>query len=630
MSTTAEKPAAPSLLHRLRNTPLKHLITGRVSASLDWRRTIANSELPTPIQSALLTLTRKTRLWRRERVDLATELTAHFADGLEAGSNADQLLQDFGPLKPAARLIRRACKRNRPLWWKAQRVCFWLILSLIAVYLAALLYLLQGEPNPTVDYIAKLNANARAVPEADRAWPIYRDAFIASNLVELDTLNSIFTEAPDRSLHLARPEDPAWPNAVAFLQKHQPLLDALRTAGNKPGFGLILGLDHHITGDDRLALYGPNHEPPTPNPDPATLNNTERLSQNYVVGVLLPHLSLMRLSARILVIDMRLAVIQDDPQRWMANLTAVLSLARHSREHQLLINDLLAHAILSIASREVANTLHQNPAFFRDRDLRQLAHQFAALIPDYRIPQLQGEVDFMLDTLQRIYDDNGQVTYDGLRFVQGLDGLISLNPNADANEKRAEEALLLVALPLAAALMADRDDMQQQHQRLMAMSVEYSHKALWEALHSPSRVDQELEAWSQSFLTRARYWPLGILMPAIDSATRRIKESVAHFDALTVALALEAYQRDHAQYPDTLEALVPRYYPTIPLDHSTGQPLRYQLINNKPLLYGLGLNQTDDHGTLTDQAQSRWPRIPEAGDWILYPPPDSKTPAPNP
>ncbi|MEM6553708.1 MAG: hypothetical protein AAF750_16440 [Planctomycetota bacterium] len=620
MTTTAEEPTTPSLLQRLRHTPLRHLILGRVSAALDWQRPITSSGLPDPVQSALLTLTRKTRLWRSERVAVATELTAHFTDGLDAGQSPDQLLEAFGPLQPAAKLIRRARKRNRPLWWKTQRVCFWLILSLIIFYLAALLYLLQGEPNPSVDYIAKLNAPAHAVPEADRAWPIYREAFIASNFHQLE-IDPLLHEHDNGRLELITMHDPGWPDAVAFLQQHQPLLDALRNAGTKPGLGLIVGLDHDITGPDRLALFGPDRDPPLPAADPATLDTAQRLQANYSIAVLLPHLGDLRKSARLLAVDMRRAVTQEDADRWLANHTALLGFARHAREHEILINDLVAHSILSIAVRETAQTLHHQPAFFRDADLPQLAHQYADLIPNYQNPRLRGESDFMLDTLQRIYDDHGRVTYHGLRFVQGLDGFTTLTPNATANERLVQEAFLVAGLPLASVLMANRDEMQREHQRLMAMMLNDSHEPLWEVLRKASGVDEQIETWQQNHLTRIRYWPLLILMPALDHAARRVKQTTALLDALTVALALEAYQRDHAQYPDTLALLVPRYYPNTPLDHSTGQPLRYQLINDKPLLYGLGLNQQDNQGTLTEQAHSRWPRLPDQGDWILYPPP---------
>ena len=69
------------------------------------------------------------------------------------------------------------------------------------------------------------------------------------------------------------------------------------------------------------------------------------------------------------------------------------------------------------------------------------------------------------------------------------------------------------------------------------------------------------------------------------------------------ALAVETYRERTGAYPDALAQLVPQYLPQIPLDYSTGQPLRYKVRDGLPLLYGLGKDGVDD-----------------SGDWILYPP----------
>lgn len=46
--------------------------------------------------------------------------------------------------------------------------------------------------------------------------------------------------------------------------------------------------------------------------------------------------------------------------------------------------------------------------------------------------------------------------------------------------------------------------------------------------------------------------------------------------ALVVMLALSAYKHDHAEYPDTLDALAPAYLADVPLDAFTQRPFRYQ------------------------------------------------------
>ena len=72
-------------------------------------------ELPENIVSVVLDVVRRTRLRPAEKSDTARELFTHFADGLEKGNTPEELIESFGSPATSARLIRRACLRNRPL-----------------------------------------------------------------------------------------------------------------------------------------------------------------------------------------------------------------------------------------------------------------------------------------------------------------------------------------------------------------------------------------------------------------------------------------------------------------------------------------------------------------------------------
>ena len=99
---------ASSWLSRAYYTPVSDALRGQLSARLDIRRDIAAANLPLPISRLIYTVSRRTRLWRGEKSDVARELIAHFSDGLAAGRAADELAKDFGPVEQSARLIRRA------------------------------------------------------------------------------------------------------------------------------------------------------------------------------------------------------------------------------------------------------------------------------------------------------------------------------------------------------------------------------------------------------------------------------------------------------------------------------------------------------------------------------------------
>ena len=70
-------------------TRLRDVLRGRFDASLDWRLVVAEADLPAEIKCVIEQVVRRTRLWRGEKVDVASELVAHFQDGLDAGALAD-------------------------------------------------------------------------------------------------------------------------------------------------------------------------------------------------------------------------------------------------------------------------------------------------------------------------------------------------------------------------------------------------------------------------------------------------------------------------------------------------------------------------------------------------------------
>ena len=146
-------------------------------------------------------------------------------------------------------------------------------------------------------------------------------------------------------------------------------------------------------------------------------------------------------------------------------------------------------------------------------------------------------------------------------------------------------------------------------------------RPLWVNLHSRASIDALRTEWSQSLPKQIRYALLTLLMPSLDRAGRTADQTYARHEAAMVALAMETYRDKVGEYPATLADLVPHYLPTMPLDYSTGGPLRYKLVAGKPLLYGLGKDGVDDGGVwLRKQPHNYWPDVPQTGDWVLYPP----------
>ena len=179
-----------------------------------------------------------------------------------------------------------------------------------------------------------------------------------------------------------------------------------------------------------------------------------------------------------------------------------------------------------------------------------------------------------------------------------------------------------MALPAAAAVMASRKELTQRVELFYAMAQEDAERPLWVKLYERSKSDAFLLE-SKVSLSGARYALLAMLGPSFERASLSFDLYGAVHEAAMVALTLEAWHAKTGAYPTDLSELVPHYLPAVPLDHSTGAPLRYKLVGGRPLLYGLGKDGVDDGGVWVEDKATPWAMLPAKGDWVLYPEPES-------
>jgi hypothetical protein len=107
---------------------------------------------------------------------------------------------------------------------------------------------------------------------------------------------------------------------------------------------------------------------------------------------------------------------------------------------------------------------------------------------------------------------------------------------------------------------------------------------------------------------------------------------IAQRNSIMVALALEAYRRGHGgTYPTSLDQLVPALLPAVPEDPCDGKPVRYRLIDGRPIVYSVGMDGDDDggkplvnkKGELENSRAAISPSHSDSpdADWILFPEP---------
>jgi hypothetical protein len=573
-------------------------------------RAVEASGLPDSAAQLILRVTRKTRLWRREQADVAVDLIAHFKDGLYAGRSVDDLVQSFGSPELAARLIRRGKRRNRPLWYRSMRQLVLGSTAIALAYAAAALLLATRQPRVSVDYVTELNGLLPAAAANERAWPVYRAALVPKGVRQLDDIFTPFGRdaagEPVGPMPLElRPQDADWPKAVALLRAHGPLLAAAREGGRKRVYGLPLLPADQYSEQDRQALGLSSPEASGVGPLQSALWNDLR---HDPLGPM----------AHLLLMDSRLAAADGDAARVAENYRATVGMAAQAAQRPTSFGLHNSAAIRNVADQAVAEIERSYPRLL-DGHRVGLLHDMASAT-DSPVADLGGGRAFALDVIQRIYSDGGSgdgtLTYAGINSL--LSGLVG-PPGAARTPPWDERAISLASLPLAAAAGASRKETTEKVTQFYNAAEREINQPMWRRLRVPSETAGLLDDWGGTRLRRHRHFPIQFLLGSADSTAMRRGESRALHEATIAAVALSLWRERHGEYPVSLAELVPQYLPQLPVDHSSGEPLRYKIKDGRPVLYGVGRDGTDDGGVWLGDRR-RWPAVPDQGDWLLYPP----------
>ncbi len=624
----ANKSERVTALDRVGATPFRDLLRGRMTGRLSVNILLRDAGVPATLHGIIRQTVRRTRLLRIEKSEVASELITHFRDGLDAGHSSDSLVNAFGDPCTAARLIRRAKKRDRSLPLKATILTLKslgvLLLVMVVVYAGLAVRYFGTQRGPIVDYVPTIAARASAVPESQRAWPVYRQALIDSE---------IFTE-DKRVLPDSRPGWRNWSALAEHLRAHRATLEKFRQAAALDGLGYIPGL--RIAEED-LELW----------PGMAGSISDGGLMAGSMIEVLLPHLGATRRIAGLLVADARLAASEGDGERAAQDLIATVRLARQSREIPFLINDLVAISIAWYATEEALLIIDAQPDLFSDEALRELAHLLAGFPGDGEpLVRLEGERVFFDDAVQRLYslnaNGNGVVIAGALAELESLTG-----------ETPSDEMTLKLAGPVAAAVLADRKEIVRFHHSYLDSAEAWIRTPAWKRPTLDDPFENE-----DTVVGRTRYALAFALTPAVGRALRQGEQFDQQRNAAMVVIAVELFRRREGRLPETLAELTPAYLPTVPVDMFDGGPLKYRVDGDSFIVYSIGNDYMDDGGrAASPYASSRWiardeaerrialarARDPETikrtgrgsrapgigdGDWVIFPPPIPNEPLP--
>lgn len=600
--------ALPPPWQRVFKTPFRELVSEGPTGSLDWRVTLAKANPPEPVAELIGDVVRKSGLWSNEKQAVTGELLAHFGDGLEAAATAEELVESFGDPATAAKLIRRAKKRCRPIgwhaWWWATRGA---AIAVVA-YVAFGFYLMNRRPQVDTDVLwMTINRPIHSRPEAEKAWPEY--ARLLEQIEEerdpnpphaapLQVGGGLMEGLNEYSLHYSigghnepRRTEEQQAELDDWLTDHADWLVGLRAAALKPSMGLGIGPSDDFPQAAR-ALWGYSNR-----------NNDDDLWHGGLFSSQHPQQNL-RIFADWMLADAEYARRQEDGGRVLANVHSAIGLSRQAREPLTLMDWMIADRILRLVIRDATQTLGQAPDLWTAEQLRDLAHALATI---ERPPGswLDAQEAGCRDFINRVFAGERL----SLRGVQTYGNEIDLPDEVVAmlqavrSTKRgladgfSNDPLANLVWRVQAAAVMPWVTSRVTHSEALAGTTKLFEVArrrcatpLWA---DPPSVEAAMKAMPSS---RGEIASLGLWGDGgIDTLTRLDGE----LDGLLVGIALELARRDaDGEWPESLDGLAPRFLPELPIDLINGGPLGYRLVEGQPVVYSLGVDGDDDLGQL--------------------------------
>ncbi|MCA9099231.1 MAG: hypothetical protein KDA36_12635, partial [Planctomycetaceae bacterium] len=307
---------------------------------------------------------------------------------------------------------------------------------------------------------------------------------------------------------------------------------------------------------------------------------------------------------RLLELEMIAARDAKNRERWLKATGAMQSMGQQFSRGEFLIIQLISLHYTKTAWRHYRRELTEDSGMLTDSDLQDLAHRVAGYAGGGRLVQRIDTPMFFEDLLQRFYTDDGHGNgrLNPLYVAEAPGSAKSGNANSQRDGLSLSFGRKLKGAALS-GIVASRSELQQAMREIEILEAEEADKPLWERkIDPPSVLKQFVMKWQSSSWDRLRYAPvLKLLQPMISSgldwrANPAGEYATLHRDATLVTIALTLHHRRHHEWPTELEQLTPGLLPEVPLDRFNGKPLKYKLVNSRPLLYSVGQNRLDDGG----------------------------------
>ena len=321
-------------------------------------------------------------------------------------------------------------------------------------------------------------------------------------------------------------------------------------------------------------------------------------------------------------LDARRAAELHDGGRVEADLMAMLGLGRQLHDSDgILISQLVGLGVDRLAVQQLKRVLSEHADVLTDAQLTGFAHLLARPQVAADLIDTHGERYFFNDIIQRLYTDDGHG--DGRMTLSGAQ-ILPMFMGTTFNGEASPSNIPLVFASSLPMLIASRAEMTGKYNEMMDQTDANLQQPL--RLVDRAALEAKIRAVKQP-VESIHYLLVSILFPSLENAQKSCERYLGERDGTLVGISLELYRRRHGQYPAALTELVPELLPQIPADRITGDPVKYRLIDGKPIVYSVGADRIDDGGKRPDSDHAldpaRWdvkPADAARGDWILYPP----------
>jgi hypothetical protein len=334
---------------------------------------------------------------------------------------------------------------------------------------------------------------------------------------------------------------------------------------------------------------------------------------NYDAGfaAMLPHLSRLKMTSQYLSLHATAALKAGDTAAALEDLKLSFRLIESIRSEPIVISHLVRIAMLQIALQPVWEGLADRQ--WTEADLRVLESQLGGLdfLADYHLAmRCERAADAWL------------MDYFRKRGIDGLNEMYEIIGQLGAFQGSAEWKQFLgkATFPLIPAGWFDQNKLTFcliHEQRLLPL-VDQAQGIVPPAAvqHSASILEQQ--GW-RPYDMFSRLLLHDMLSRLVPGGMTGVAEKCAFgqncANLALLACALERYRLANGQFPNTLDALAPKFIAKLPHDVINGQPLKYRRTDDGQfVLYSVGWNETDDGGTvgLNKEGKPDW----HEGDWV--------------